>query len=327
MSRIAIVGAGLSGLIAARELSREHEVRVFEKSRGTGGRMATRQSGQWHFDHGAQFFTARSGAFRRFLEPLIEDGVIAVWHARFAEFRRGERSAARRWTAEHPHYVGVPGMSAIGNYLATGLTVETAFRVERLERTGRGWLVTGDAGRRRGPFDWIILSPPATQSAGLMPAESLLAAVVSERRMKACFALLLGLEHEPDLGFDAARIRDAAISWISANHTKPGRPSAPALVVHSTNAWADAHIDDDLARIRQALLDAACDIAGPAVRRATHVDVHRWRYANADKVHERPPQVDADNAIGICGDWLVRGRIEAAYKSARRLLDSLDGAI
>lgn len=327
MSRIAVVGAGLSGLIAARELSREHEVRVFEKSRGMGGRMATRRSGQWHFDHGAQFFTARSTAFRRFLQPLIRDGVTAVWQARFAEFRHGKRSAARRWSEDYPHYVGVPGMSAVGRYLASGLTVETSFRVEQLERAGTGWLVIGDGERRQGPFDWIVLSPPAAQTASLLPTASPLAAVARGQPMKACFALLLGLEREPDIDFDAARIRDTAISWISANHSKPGRPRAAALVVHSTNAWADAHIDDDLEDVRQTLIDATCDITGPAIRDAACVHVHRWRYANADRVRETLPQVDKDNGIAICGDWLIRGRIEAAYLSARHLLDSLDGKV
>ncbi len=327
MSRIAVVGAGLSGLVVARALARSHDVCVFEKSRGTGGRMATRRAGPWHFDHGAQFFTARSAAFRRFLEPLRRAGVVDVWLARFAEFRHGEQTAARRWSEDHPHYVGVPGMSAVGSVLADGLTLENSFRVEQLEQTGTGWIVVGDGKRRRGPFDWIIVSPPAAQTAGLIAAKSPLEAVARDGRMKACFALLLGLDQVPDPGFDAARVRDSEISWISANHTKPGRPGAPALVVHSTNAWAEAHIDDDPADVRRTLLDATSDIVGPAVHSATHVQVHRWRYANADKVEKPKPQVDTNNRIAICGDWLVRGRIEAAYRSARRLLDGLGDAL
>ena len=70
MRRVAVIGAGLSGL-AARELSESSEVTVFEKSRGYGGRMATRYGGDFEFDHGAQFFTARSAEFQEFLEPLI----------------------------------------------------------------------------------------------------------------------------------------------------------------------------------------------------------------------------------------------------------------
>ena len=57
----AIVGAGLSGVTCAASLHEQGiSVRVFEKSRGIGGRMATRRTpAGLHFDHGAQYFTAR----------------------------------------------------------------------------------------------------------------------------------------------------------------------------------------------------------------------------------------------------------------------------
>ncbi len=54
--RVAVVGAGLAGLAAARELDAAgHEVVIYEKSRGAGGRTSTRQSPHGRFDHGAPF--------------------------------------------------------------------------------------------------------------------------------------------------------------------------------------------------------------------------------------------------------------------------------
>ena len=87
--RIAIIGAGLSGLVLARRLASRADVRVFEKSRGPGGRAATRRVGDYSFDHGTQFFTARTRPFRAFLEPLRAAGVVADWPARFAELDDG----------------------------------------------------------------------------------------------------------------------------------------------------------------------------------------------------------------------------------------------
>lgn len=44
--RVAVIGAGVSGLSAARVLhDHGYQVRVFEKSRGLGGRAATRPRG------------------------------------------------------------------------------------------------------------------------------------------------------------------------------------------------------------------------------------------------------------------------------------------
>ncbi|MCV6626839.1 MAG: FAD-dependent oxidoreductase, partial [Cellvibrionaceae bacterium] len=77
MSKIAIIGAGLAGLSAAKQLQNRAQVTVFDKARGLGGRMSTRRCEPYFFDHGAQYFTARSEGFKAFLEPLIEAGVVA----------------------------------------------------------------------------------------------------------------------------------------------------------------------------------------------------------------------------------------------------------
>ena len=52
--RVAIIGAGMAGLAAAR-LLREAGAgcMIFDKSRGLGGRMATRRAGDFSFDHGS----------------------------------------------------------------------------------------------------------------------------------------------------------------------------------------------------------------------------------------------------------------------------------
>eukprot|EP01031_Cornospumella_fuschlensis_P052994 gene52994-64738_t len=65
---IAIIGAGIAGITAARTLAQAgHHVHVFEKSRGAGGRMSTRLSNFGTFDHGAQYFTVRDARFAQAL--------------------------------------------------------------------------------------------------------------------------------------------------------------------------------------------------------------------------------------------------------------------
>ena len=54
--QVAIVGAGMAGLAAARALQAQQawEITVYEKSRGFGGRVASRRRDGYIFDHGAQ---------------------------------------------------------------------------------------------------------------------------------------------------------------------------------------------------------------------------------------------------------------------------------
>lgn len=318
MASIAIIGAGIAGLTVARQLSSAHRVTVFEKSRGFGGRLATRRSDPFRFDHGAQFITAQSRAFRTFLEQLLAAGVIANWPASFVEMRRGPMGAGRQWVDDYPHYVGVPGMSAIGRHLAADLDVRLETSVCSLARSGEGWLLYGEEQQLLGTFDWVVATAPAAQTANLLESTSL-ASQVGRFRMHACFALLLGFSEAPDLDWQAALVRDADISWVSVNSSKPGRPAAPSLVVHSTNAWANAHLDDDAGTVQQHLARELCEVTGIETGAATFASLHRWRYANADRQKGDACVLDTEQRVAACGDWFVRGRVEGAFTSAMAL--------
>ena len=80
MKQIAVIGAGIAGLAAAQRLKKpELGITLFEKSRGLGGRMATRRVEDLQFDHGAQYFTAKGPRFSAMVMQWGEDGHADEW--------------------------------------------------------------------------------------------------------------------------------------------------------------------------------------------------------------------------------------------------------
>lgn len=327
MTRVAIIGAGLSGLVAARELCKCSEVIIFEKSRGFGGRMATRYEKGFEFDHGAQFFTARSSEFQAYLEPMVDRGIVAAWHARFAELDNDKVAATRDWDGTFPHYVGAPRMNAIGHFLADGLAIRRNTTVAQLDRATDGWSLADSEDNALGTFDWVISSMPAAQTAALAPVDSTLRRAAEGARMRSCFALMLGFAQPLSLPWQAALVRGADISWVSVNSSKPGRPEPFALVVHSTNAYADAHIDEDLDVVREHLLAEISSVIGIDCSAVAVCRLQRWRYANVDEQAGAPFFVDAGSQLAACGDWFRRGRVEAAFTSGFALATELRGLL
>ncbi|REK26625.1 MAG: hypothetical protein DWQ42_08645, partial [Planctomycetota bacterium] len=130
--RIAIVGAGVSGLVAAGRLQAgAGKVSIFDKGRGVGGRISTRRTEQGsQFDHGAQYFTVRDARFRRVVKNMQADGVVAPWGGRIAKLERGTITPS---SENHERFVGVPTMSAVGKWLARDLPIQLGTRV----RNGR----------------------------------------------------------------------------------------------------------------------------------------------------------------------------------------------
>jgi len=331
MVRVAVVGAGLSGLVAAQQLREHSAVEVFEKSRGYGGRLATRYGDEFEFDHGAQFFTARSPEFQKFLEPLQEWGVVARWDAQFAELDRAYMAGTRKWDDDNVHYVGAPRMNAIGRYLGDSMNVHRDTRVASVERSEDGWELRDDANKSLGYFDWVVCALPAAQAQALLPMASTLVEIANDVQMHACYALMLGFEKPLPLPWQAALVRNADISWISVNSSKPKRADRFTLVAHSTNDFADANMDLPLTDVQDHLLNEVSEIVASDCDVAVFRQLHRWRYANTDRRSGPDSLVDEELQLAACGDWFGHGRVEAAYLSglsvAGKLRKSFSGGI
>lgn len=323
MTRIAVAGAGMSGLVVARRLSAFGDVTVFEKSRGPGGRMSTRYADAFEFDHGAQYFTARSTAFQAFLQPLIDAGEVATWQPTVAQFD-GHRMTGHKPGSEYEQrYVGTPRMNRIGKQVADGLDLRLGSEIAGVQRDEESWVLELADASRSGPYDWLILAAPAPQTAVLAHAHPKLVKFCTSRVMRGCFALMLGFAEPLDLEWQAAEIRNSPIGWIAVNSSKPGRGAPYTLVVHSANDWADAHIDDDRHHVIKLILDECSAIIGRDVRVAVHRQLHRWRYANADKTSGDTYFLDKTRRLAACGDWCIRGRVEEAFTSGNELAGAL----
>ncbi len=311
---VAVIGAGIAGLAAARRIATLCDVVVFEKSRGLGGRLANRRAEGFAFDFGAQYFTARDPRFRAEVETLVAAGLARPWACRFAEVADGRIRERREWTAETAHYVGNGRMSALAAPWAEGLAIRTRTRIVGMAAHEGGWMLTAEEGGLAGPFDAVVLAIPGPQTAALLPRESTLHAAAAGARMEGCYALMLGFEALPDSGFDAALVRGRVLSWLTLTASRPGAAGGPGLVALSRNDWADANMETPAEAVEAAMLAELREIWGDGLAPVFR-SLHRWRYANCATVAARPPLVDAAAGLALCGDWTRHGRVEAAFLS------------
>ncbi len=323
MVKIAIIGAGLSGLVLAHQLKEWAEVTLFEKSRGVGGRLATRYAEPYQFDHGAQFYLVKTPEFQAFLEPLIAQGVVAQWNPNFVEIEKDTITGKRQWGDSPAHYVSAPKMNALGKHLAQDLNVKLSTEIKSIEKHNHYWQLTDAEDNSLGQYDWVISTAPAEQSAVLLPEVFAHYTRVKNTKMQGCYALMLGYKEPLNLPWHAALVKQADLSWVSVNSSKPSRNTGYSLQALATNDWAEANMEADPETVKTHLLKELAMVTGLKVDHADHIALHRWRYANVAKQSGDESLIDTQNQLAACGDWCIQGRVESAFTSAMHLANNL----
>jgi renalase len=321
VKKIAIIGAGLSGLSVASLLKDNANITVFEKARGVGGRMSTRRADPYSFDHGAQYFTARTKNFQNFIKPLIDVDVIKPWNARYVKFDGNQIIDVKNSTDEK-RYVGVPGMNAFAKHLAINLNVNINTKIVSLKKDTK-WNLYDDKGNVFDNFDWVISTAPSPQTKDILPKEFKYYDEIKSSEMKACFSLMLGFSYPLPMKFDSAHVINSDVNWIAVNSAKPSRSNNYSLMVHSSAEYAEKYIDHDRGKVINHLCSVVSNIIGYDVSKADHASMHGWRYASNSKNEKLPVLIDYDLQVASCGDWCEGGRVEGAFTSAQKLSEKL----
>ena len=332
---IAIIGAGIAGITAARTLVQAgHHVHVFEKSRGAGGRMATRDSNFGSFDHGAQYFTVRDPRFSLAIQAVPGTTEICrPWSANAVRVLDplGHVFEAARATKE-AHFVAKPGMNALVRHWAQPLGKAISYNTEvnRLERAAKGlWTVHTTAKKFPG-FDHVLLAIPSVQAENLLKASGKEAAnapwlkAMAAVEVAPCWTMMVAFPNatQPNLHigpqWNAARSIHHRIAWLTRESSKPGRGKVERWTVQASAAWSAEHISDTEARVSAKLLRAFAELTGIRAEPA-HIQLHRWLYAKTIKPLGVSHQYNPAKGLGTCGDWHLGHRVEDAFVSGLEL--------
>jgi len=264
-TRIAIIGAGLTGLITATLLERKFselgqalKIDIFEKSGGVG-RLATRykkpatshtadgahEDKQWQFEFGAQFFTAKSSEFKSFIQPWLAQEVITPWHAQVAQLTTTAAEAqvislSEPWSDSQPRYISSPKMTSWGRAIAKALqhtTLHYKTRVAPLadrhidHTTHINTALWDDQGNALGKYDWVIVTAPTVQANELLESSSFaFQQEIAQRKMVACYTLMLGWQDFTTL---PASIADATWEVLEVAGANQGASIGKIFIEHT----------------------------------------------------------------------------------------------
>jgi renalase len=322
MRSCVVVGAGLSGLAAARKLEDAGvRITVLEKESKVGGRMRTDLLDGGVFDHGAQFFTVRDERFEEMVQGWVSAGVAEVWTHGFAD------ASGEKQEDGYPRYKGTEGMTAVAEHLARGLAVRTSSEVTGIDADPRGWKVA--AGGLTYRADALVLAAPPPPVLALIDGSGVSLPTEERRALEgigydpciAVMALLDGPGNVPEPG--GVQIGDEPLFWIADNRKK-GISELPAVTIHAGPEFSREHAESDDATIAHLLLEEAKYYLGTGAKTTA---VYRWEHSWVAKPHEEPfIFVEGPPPLVFCGDAYAGPKVEGAVLSGLAAAEKLLGA-
>jgi len=309
-----VIGCGISGLLAAKKLKEKStSVLMLDKGRNFGGRMATRFFDGAKFDHGAQFFTARSPMFKEYVNQWISQGIVKIWY--------GDEEKKQ----PHPRYIAVNGMNSLPKHLGKTLEVKLSTEINNLDKKNKIWSVICKKGNQY-KCNHVILTAPGPQTSDILKNSNIetpekIKKYLDNISYERSLSIMLRLNKPSNIPKPGGLKMDHDIlSWICDNQIK-GISSVPALTIHTTSNYAKKTWDYPEKEKINDVTDIVNDLLKISVKSA---QTQRWKFA----LPSNSPQIgsisDFDLQMTFAGDTFGGTRIEGAALSG---LDAADQII
>lgn len=335
---IGVIGAGLSGLVAAKMLSEGgHSVRVYERQQSVGGRLASMKVGENNdilVDHREPCFAAHDPKFKKFVDELSEKGLLKVWDDHFPFFN-GEEMETRYPAREDTDYYYAPaGMDQIGKYMSRWVDVASNERVGGFTFIGRDrhikkpWmlnLTSADVYE----VDAVIVATPAPQAYGLINSaqdETDVKKLITELEYieyNSCFSIILTYKGAKQPDWKAIECTSAEVDWIINESSKRDTGDDLVVVIHSSHNYYTSHHGQKPQDTIKQLLNAAAKITGDWITKPDWTHIHNWKYRQPINPLAKPfLEIDRiDGTLALIGDYYNGKTIEAAYLSGCALAE------
>jgi renalase len=309
-----IIGAGIAGLVLARKLVEAGaSVVVLEKSRGYGGRMATKRVGESVYDQGAQYFTVRDPAFMELAEEWRARGLVKNWP-----------------DSPHRRLVGAPSMTAVPKALAEGLDIlrEQKVTAARRHECGCWELDVENHGIVRA--ERLLFTCPVPQALAVLKAGEVILPERTAKELGAlqyhpCLALLVTLAGPSAVPAEGLALEDGPVRWIADNVKKGITQNAPAAVtIHASAEFAATNYGLPETEVAARLLPVVEQWLGAAVVSTT---LHRWKFSEPKTTHAERCVWLPELTLGFAGDAFGGPKVEGAVLSGLALAEMVKVAL
>ena len=323
MKNVAIIGAGITGVTIANLLQKKYNLTVFEKSRGVGGRMATRRAEPYQFNHGAQYFKVENKEFKDFVQPLMVNKIIKPLKTNQIEILN-KNVIKRTKIYNQQYFTAGSKMNSVVKYLINNnFSIKLLCKIEKILKENDNWFIIDSNKVSYGPYNWLFITIPPNQAIEILYNSFKFLDIIKKIKMRSCYSLMLGFDEIKEFDFDTALFLDEDIQWLSISKKILEKKEYYNLLINSSYNFAEQNINGSKDKISNYLIKQVSDILQCELNNYKHKALHFWKYAMSEKNNNLGSLLDEDFKIIVCGDWCMNGKVEGGFLSAKDAVNKL----
>ena len=322
MSSFCVIGSGISGATIANLLNKKHNVDLYDKARGLGGRSSFKRLDKIRgFDHGTQYFSPKTPEFKKFTKKLIEKKILKIW-----EGNHKFLSDKKKENKKHVKVIGRKGNNDISKYLLKNVRCYFQSELKKINFQNRKWNLIFNDGEIRN-YENLILTCPFPQLKKLSKKYIKNSFIKEKIKMDANITILIEIK-KTNLGYSSFLFNDRILGWAGYENSKKRFKSKSDLwTLQSTFNWANKKINQNKV-LKQTnakiLIDKFFKLTGIKRTKVLFSLNHGWKYSSNSKPLKLKSYWNSRLNLGVCADWFNGPRLESGWISANDLYKKIN---
>ena len=317
MSSFCVIGSGISGATIANLLSKKNTVDLFDKARGPGGRASFKRLDKVKgFDHGTQYISPKTPAFKKFIKKLIKEKVLKIWGGKHLFLNQLIKEKKN-----HIKIIGRKGNNDISKYLLKGINCYFQNELKKIDYKQKKWNLTFADGQKK-IYEKIILTCPFPQLSKLSKKFIKNPFINKKLKMDANITVMNVIK-KTNKNISSYLFNDKILGWAAKENSKNRFKSNLDLwTLQSTYKWANKNINKNKENKdlnSKVLIDKFFKLTGIKKTKTLFSLNHGWKYSSNSKPLNIKSYWNSALNLGVCADWFVGPRLEAGWVSANDL--------
>ncbi len=276
-----IIGSGLSGLTIASILTKFGLKNiVVDKGSKAGGRMSHGVMNRYElggkefkYDHGAQFFTARSDEFKKEVNVWLENKWISKWCNGFSK------------NDGYPRYIGIDGMHSLPLKISKNLNIIQKTTIKTIKYLNHDWVLEG-TDNKIFSSKYLIMTPPLPQTINLLSEniylfEKKFLEEIKNIKYDKCVALMMSIKKGTNIKFPGAIQNPNSLWDFVADNKIKGISKKNCITAHASASFSDIIWDFNEVKCKNIMLSELEKLVNFEM---IETKIHKWRYAKPKQV-------------------------------------------